>query len=279
MRCHAGAIFAASAVAVNAQAQLPEDNPIPASGGALIIQDADKAKTPHALEAGWGDKKTCHLLEDNPAVRAFRCTFEQGEGHERHYHEPHFGYILEGGPMKIQDVDGKERVVKTEAGRTWWAGEAFTHSALNVGDKTSSYLIVEPKSLASERRSSFRQALDHHVATISRKDIDDYADTLTDSDDLNLIFPDGTRISSTEGVIDFHEDWFEDGAWRFAFDILETRVTADMAYAFGKTRYQEDDASSAREAWLTLVFAIEDGEWRLIHDQNTRIQPAKDENK
>lgn len=104
---------------------------------------ADTSDLPHAFDAGWKGQKTCTLLYETPRVRVGRCVFPPGVGHEKHYHNPHFGYVLEGGTMRLRDAEG-ERVVTLESGRTWTSDGITVHEALNVGDTTSSYLIVEP---------------------------------------------------------------------------------------------------------------------------------------
>jgi quercetin dioxygenase-like cupin family protein len=105
---------------------------------------ADAAGLPHAFDAGWQGQKTCELLFENEAVRVGRCTFPPGIGHERHYHNPHFGYVLEGGTMRLTDAAG-ESDSTTEAGATWSTAEVTVHQGLNVGETTTRYLIVEPK--------------------------------------------------------------------------------------------------------------------------------------
>ena len=75
---------------------------------------------PDPLAAGWEAKATCELLRENDEMRAFKCTFPPGVGHERHYHPPHFGYILEGGKMQITD-DAGMRVQETPAGASGWS--------------------------------------------------------------------------------------------------------------------------------------------------------------
>ena len=72
------------------------ENPIPASGGALIMP---KDALPDPLAAGWRGEKVCELLQENEKLRALRCAFPPGVGHERHFHPPHFGYVLAGGKM------------------------------------------------------------------------------------------------------------------------------------------------------------------------------------
>jgi quercetin dioxygenase-like cupin family protein len=105
---------------------------------------ADTAGLPHAFDAGWQGQKTCELLFENEAVRVGRCVFPPGIGHEKHFHNPHFGYVLEGATMRLVDADG-EQTVTTETGGSWSTSEVTVHEGLNVGETTARYLIVEPK--------------------------------------------------------------------------------------------------------------------------------------
>ncbi|MDX1381232.1 MAG: cupin domain-containing protein [Xanthomonadales bacterium] len=111
---------------------------------AALAHGGEADGLPHAFEAGWHGQKTCELLYETAAVRVGLCTFPPGVGHEKHYHEPHFGYVLEGGTLRIVDADG-ERTVATTSGGTWSTTERTVHEALNVGDTTTRYLIVEPR--------------------------------------------------------------------------------------------------------------------------------------
>ena len=99
---------------------------------------------PHAFDAGWKGQKTCDLLFEDDTVRVARCVFPPGIGHEKHYHNPHFGYVLESGTMKIVDSKG-EREVRTEAGTNWSTTQRTVHEAVNTGETTTGYLVVEPK--------------------------------------------------------------------------------------------------------------------------------------
>ena len=99
---------------------------------------------PHAFAAGWEGQKTCELLFEDDSARVARCVFPPGIGHEKHYHNPHFGYVLEGGALRIVDSTG-EREVTTQAGGDWSTTAVTVHEAMNIGETTTSYLIVEPK--------------------------------------------------------------------------------------------------------------------------------------
>lgn len=114
----------------------------------LALQGA--AALPDPLDAGWKGEKVCELLRENDEMRALRCTFAPGEGHERHFHAPHFGYILEGSTMRITDKNGvREQALAT--GGTWWSDGVDWHEAVNIGDRVSVYIIVEPKNEAGNQ--------------------------------------------------------------------------------------------------------------------------------
>lgn len=100
---------------------------------------------PHAVDAGWNGEKTCELLQENENVKAYRCTFAPGVGHERHFHNAHWGYVIEGGMMRTVDGKNGVREVTSATGAWWWSDGVEWHEALNIGDTTTSYVIVEPK--------------------------------------------------------------------------------------------------------------------------------------
>lgn len=100
---------------------------------------------PDALEAGWQGKKVCELLQEDEMMRVLRCTFPPGIGHETHYHPAHFGYTLsEGGTMQVTDASGTREIMGS-AGGTWLSEGVPWHHAINIGETTMQYLIVEQK--------------------------------------------------------------------------------------------------------------------------------------
>ncbi len=110
------------------------------------VASSPEDKLDSALEAGWKGKKVCELLYEDGQKRALRCTFPPGVGHERHFHPAHFGYILSGGTMRITDAGG-ERVSGSPASTnaTWQSDGVTWHEAVNIGDTTAIYLIIEQK--------------------------------------------------------------------------------------------------------------------------------------
>lgn len=114
--------------------------------GAIGIANVAALQTelPDPLEAGWEGESVCELLHEDESLRVLKCIFPPGVGHERHYHDRHFGYVLVGGRMQITDAEGT-RVAEFPDGLTWDSDGVEWHEVLNVGETTSEYLIVEPK--------------------------------------------------------------------------------------------------------------------------------------
>lgn len=112
---------------------------------ACTTASAQVAPLPMALCAGWNGERTCEVLHEDEMIRVLRCTFPPGVGHEAHYHPPHFGYVLEGeGTMRVTS-DGVAVDRPTHAGGAFSSDTEVRHAALNVGDQTMRYLIVEKK--------------------------------------------------------------------------------------------------------------------------------------
>ncbi len=103
-----------------------------------------QSELPDPLHAGWKGEPVCELLFENDSIRTLRCSFPPGVGHERHYHQAHFGYCLSGSTMRITDANGI-REVKVVTGSSFYNKGIEWHEVLNIGDSTAVFLIVEPK--------------------------------------------------------------------------------------------------------------------------------------
>jgi len=110
----------------------------------VLMGCESKNNLPDPLEAGWNDHAVCELLQDDDNVRAIKCTFPPGVGHERHYHKAHFGYTLAGGKFRIKDTTGI-REVEIPTGYSFSNDFLNWHEVLNIGDSTAIFLIIEPK--------------------------------------------------------------------------------------------------------------------------------------
>ncbi|WP_420317002.1 hypothetical protein [Ekhidna sp.] len=103
-----------------------------------------ESNLPDPLEAGWNNQAVCEVIEDNEKVRVLQCVFPPGVGHERHYHDAHFGYTLVGSTFRIKDTTGI-REVNVPTGYSFYNEKIEWHEVLNIGADTAVFLIMEPK--------------------------------------------------------------------------------------------------------------------------------------
>lgn len=109
-----------------------------------VISCKNNKPLPDPLEAGWKGKSVCEVIEENKEVRVLKCTFEPNVGHEKHYHNPHYGYTLAGGKFRITDTTGT-REVDVPSGYSFNSDEITSHAVLNIGKTTAIFLIIEYK--------------------------------------------------------------------------------------------------------------------------------------
>lgn len=111
----------------------------------LLMGSCNKQQSvPDPLDAGWNGEAVCEVLEDNQKIRVLRCTFAPDIGHEKHYHNPHYGYTISGSRFRIKDTTGT-REVNVPTGYSFTKDEISTHEVLNIGDSTAIFLIIEYK--------------------------------------------------------------------------------------------------------------------------------------
>ncbi|PTM04954.1 MAG: hypothetical protein DA407_12645 [Bacteroidetes bacterium] len=114
------------------------------SFGIVTLSCNDENALPDPLEAGWKGDAVCEVLEDNDELRVLKCSFEPGVGHEKHYHNPHFGYAMTGGKFRITDTTGT-REVNIPTGYSFSNDEITKHEVLNIGETYAVFLIMEYK--------------------------------------------------------------------------------------------------------------------------------------
>jgi mannose-6-phosphate isomerase-like protein (cupin superfamily) len=111
---------------------------------AVVGVYAEQQPLPDPLEAGWNGVPVCEKLHEDSDHRILRCSFPPSIGHQRHYHDRHFGYAIAGGRMRITDSSGT-REVDLATGSSFASDGVAWHEVLNIGDSTVVFLVIEPK--------------------------------------------------------------------------------------------------------------------------------------
>ncbi|MGC4895097.1 YybH family protein [Micromonospora sp. DT31] len=117
----------------------------------------------------------------------------------------------------------------------------------------------------------FTEAVDHHLAAVTGRDLQGYRPTL--HPDVSLITLGGKLIAGRDAVLDLHHAWFGDPDWSWKLTPLRSTVAGDTGVAVFAVAYQDLDADGAPYELaylLSLTFVRVDGTWLLLHDQNTR---------
>lgn len=120
------------------------------------------------------------------------------------------------------------------------------------------------------------RVLDAHVKAVQTRDLGALEKTITSGEQLELIFPNGKRTTTKAEYLAFHKEWFSTSNWTWKLEPLSVVMSDGMAIVTARTHYEEveDGKTSGGDNWLSLAFRKESGGWRLVHDQNTRVQAA-----
>lgn len=118
---------------------------------------------------------------------------------------------------------------------------------------------------------SFDDALEAHFNAIQNRDIDAFRSHLTTGDTLYTIVQNGHAFTTPEEIATVHADWFNDKDYLWEPQVVHKVVGADMAMALIRYRMRANAEDEGFETWLTYVFRLEDGQWRIVHDHNTAL--------
>lgn len=123
-------------------------------------------------------------------------------------------------------------------------------------------------------KPGFDKALQEHLDAITTRDIEAFTAHLTRDETLYTIVQNGHAFTTRSELIDVHEQWFEDPNWTWEGSVVHKVVGEDMAMALVKYRYRAKAGDEPFSTWLLYVFQLQDGEWRIVHDQNTALDYA-----
>lgn len=124
----------------------------------------------------------------------------------------------------------------------------------------------------------FSTTLAAYLDAVQQRDLDALEVLLAPSDQLTLILPNGIQMLGHEEVLEFHRTWFDDLEWTLKSELHHTVETETMALALLSVEYDDLDPSGLPyqlHYFLTLTFMLVEGNWLLIHDQNTLVHEGR----
>ena len=120
-------------------------------------------------------------------------------------------------------------------------------------------------------KPDFDTALEAHFSAISNRDLESFASHLTKRKTLYTIVQNGHAFTTPDEIIEIHRQWFNDPSWLWEGTVVHKVVGEDMAMAVVKYQYRSKPEDVPVVSWLTYVFQLEEGQWRIVHDQNTAL--------
>lgn len=119
--------------------------------------------------------------------------------------------------------------------------------------------------------TDFDLAIQKHFDSITNRDLNAFESHLTQNKCLYTIVQNGHAFTTREELINIHAEWFKDPNWIWEGSVVHKVVGTDMAMAVVKYNYRASSNDTPIASWLTYVFALEGGKWKIIHDQNTAL--------
>jgi len=111
-----------------------------------------------------------------------------------------------------------------------------------------------------------------HFDAISNRDIDAFRAHLTHGDNLYTIVQNGHAFTTRAEAIALHEQWFNNpNRWTWEGKVVHKIVGDALAMALVRYQYRPRPEDAPLDTWLTYVFELQDGQWRIVHDQNTAL--------
>jgi len=123
-------------------------------------------------------------------------------------------------------------------------------------------------------KPDFDAALQRHFDAIANRDIEAFKSHLTNGETLYTVVQNGHAFTTPSETIEIHRQWFQDASWTWEGKVIHKVVGEDMAMALIKYQYRPKPDMAPFSTWLTYVFQLQGGEWRIVHDHNTALDYA-----
>jgi len=120
-------------------------------------------------------------------------------------------------------------------------------------------------------KPDFDAALEAHFNAIANRDIDAFKSHLTRGDTLYTVVQNGHAFTTPAETIEIHKQWFQDPNWIWEGKVVHKVVGEDVAMALINYEYRPTADATPFSTWLVYVFQLQEGQWRIVHDQNTAL--------
>ena len=123
---------------------------------------------------------------------------------------------------------------------------------------------------------TFRETLDRHLRAIRERDLLGLLGTVA-ADELALITSDGRLVRTTAEFAEMHRGWFAETTWSLDAEVVNLVESPALGVVLLRLDYRDDPPGRPpvrEQSYLSLVFALREGRWVMVQDQNTPIRSS-----
>ena len=126
----------------------------------------------------------------------------------------------------------------------------------------------------------FHKTAENFLAAVANRDFETFQSFLRADLGFQAVLPGGVILDSVASFIENQKTWFSGTTGNFKYVIDRTEISVDLGTVHSKVHYSNVDAKGSPfelEIYITFVFRKIDGDWFLIHDQNTVMRERREE--
>ena len=125
------------------------------------------------------------------------------------------------------------------------------------------------------KEKSIKNIYDLHVQSIQNRDLDLFLNTITENKTFHYLSTTGEKITSREEYYGLHREWFKKSGWIITFELKEIYQAENFGYAMSLFTYEDETKDGKKisiTSYVTFIFQLENGEWKIIADVCTPIK-------
>lgn len=131
-----------------------------------------------------------------------------------------------------------------------------------------------------QNEKAFIEVMQKHLNAVSNRDLETLESTLAPTGEMQLILPETEIISTVDGFMDYHRQWFNDTtAWKFETQVLNYKTGDKLGMAVTEVVYSEPERDGKPYFNRMIVtYALEkiEGEWYVIKDHASSVEKSTD---
>ena len=120
----------------------------------------------------------------------------------------------------------------------------------------------------------FGDAVQSYFSSLDKRELSGIAALFDDDAQTTVIMPGGALVVGYPAIMDLHREWFLDPDWSMEHELVSMREMGALGLVLAKVRYHdlnERGEPYTISYYLHLTFCCRDGQWKVVHDQNTLL--------